>query len=182
MAIAPPRTRYELPSAPIVPVTGGAVLKGESYWDLVWRQYLRNRLAVVSSLFVLVLFVIAIGAPFLADNKPIVFRGSYPGGYRDAFEEWRLGGHPEFVAQLQAMQSGAAPPNAGPPLADRLSVVERQLERLASQLPAEQGVTSPGGGGTSRSGASGRPARQPFGALEQPSHSVLVFTAPSEAA
>ncbi|MGH9785067.1 MAG: hypothetical protein ACRD88_12880, partial [Terriglobia bacterium] len=34
------------------------VLRGESYWDLVFRQYRRNRLAVVSLLFVLFLFII----------------------------------------------------------------------------------------------------------------------------
>jgi peptide/nickel transport system permease protein len=136
MAIAPPPLGPELPSAPLVPVTSRAAPKGESYWDLVWHQYRRNRLAVVSSLFVLALFLVAIGAPFLAGNRPIVFRGSYPGVYQDTFEEWKLGGHPEFMAALQSGTSG------GQAERERLNValrtVERQLESLASQLPGDQ--------------------------------------------
>src|SRR3990172_2156697 len=75
--------------------------KGESYWDLVFRQFRRNRLAVVSLLFVLLLFVIAIGAPFLASNRPIIVIGSFNGVYQDRFEEWQLGGHPALLEALR---------------------------------------------------------------------------------
>src|SRR5262249_40207828 len=88
-----------------VPQTGappGTPAKGESYWDLVLPQFRRNRLAVISFYFVLLLSVIAVAAPFLANNRPIILRGQYPGLYRDRFEEWKLGGHPEFVQELRA--------------------------------------------------------------------------------
>ena len=61
--------------------------KGESYWDLVFRQFRRNRLAVVSLAFVVGLFYIAIAAPFLSNNRPIVLRGSFRTLYKDRFEE-----------------------------------------------------------------------------------------------
>ena len=129
-------TAYDLPAAPIVPGEG-APPKGESYWDLVLHQFRKNRLAVISFFFVLCLFAIAIGAPFLADNKPIVFRGAYPSLYRDTFQEWKQGGHPELIAALQAVQSGGAGDTAAQ-LPARLATVERQLRKLAEQLPSDR--------------------------------------------
>ena len=135
-----------------------AAPKGESYWDLVFRQYRRNRLAVASLLFVLVLFVIAIAAPFLAGNRPIVLRGSFLTLYGDRFEEWNLGGHRELISALQDLPQA---PDPGPDqsrererpdtslqasdaaldstlLAARLATVRRQLEYLGAQLPASE--------------------------------------------
>src|SRR3990172_11711539 len=86
--------------------------KGESYWDLVFRQFRRNRLAVVSLIFVVVLFFIAIAAPFLANNRPILLRGSFRTLYKERFEEWKLGGHPELVALLQKVQAASEPASA----------------------------------------------------------------------
>ncbi|MBI3935116.1 MAG: ABC transporter permease [Acidobacteria bacterium] len=128
-------TAYQLPPNPLH-ARQSAPPRGESYWDLVLRQYRRNRLAVASLFFVLALFLIAIAAPFLADNKPIVFHGAYRGLYRQVFDEWRMGGHPELVAALEATPSQDT--TAAAPLPARLATVERQLTRLASQLPAEQ--------------------------------------------
>ena len=108
--------------------------KGESYWDLVMRQYRRNRLAVAALIFVLFLFLIAIAAPFIANNRPIVLVGSFRTVYGDRFEEWKLGGHPEFIAALQSREQLVA---ADQQLAARLLVVERQLDYLASQLSDE---------------------------------------------
>jgi peptide/nickel transport system permease protein len=129
--------------------------KGESYWDLVFRQYRRNRLAVVSLIFVLFLFVIAIAAPFLAGNLPLVLRGSFPALYHDRFEEWKLGGHPELIAALQNREQPAPIPQGGTrgersdespqtsdsgsqQLTERLATVQRQFEFLGAQLSDEQ--------------------------------------------
>ena len=110
--------------------------QGESYWDLVLRQFRRNRLAVVSLIFVLLLFVVAIGAPFLASNQPIVLVGSFNGLYQDRFEEWQLGGHPELMEALRN-GAGASPEIQRFRLSLRMGVVERQLQYMASQLPSE---------------------------------------------
>jgi len=126
-------------TSPATPDRGGmsATPKGESYWDLVLRQFRRNRLAVGSFLFVLTLFLIAIAAPFLADNRPIVFRGAYPSQYRQLFDEWRMGGHPELIQALLALQA-ANSDTAAAQLPARLATVERQLTALASMLPSDQ--------------------------------------------
>ena len=115
-------TAIDLPRAP---------LKGESYWGLVLRQFRRNRLAVVSFFFVVGLFLIAIAAPFLANDAPIVLRGAYPGIYKDRFEEWKLGGHPELMEFLRSGPAAAQ-------LQARLGTVERELEYLSTQLVPEQ--------------------------------------------
>ena len=110
--------------------------RGESYWDLVSRQFRRNRLAVASLYFVLLLFVIAIGAPFLANNRPLVLQGAFRSLYENRFEEWKLGGHPELVAAIEATGQGSSTDAAQ--LTTRFETVEWQLDFLASQLPAEQ--------------------------------------------
>ena len=43
----------------------------QSYTRLVWNQYRRDRVANVGLVFVLILFIIALGAPFLAGSRPI---------------------------------------------------------------------------------------------------------------
>ena len=105
--------------------------KGESYWDLVLRQFRRNWLAVVSFFFVLALFSIAIGAPFLANDKPLLLQGAYREAYQGRFQEWRLGGHPEMVEALTAFRAGGE----GSEVEVRLQTIRLQLEYLASQLP-----------------------------------------------
>src|SRR3972149_5903028 len=112
-------------------------LQGESYWDLVFRQYRRNRIAVFSLVFVVFLFLIAIAAPFLAHNRPIAPRGSFRTLYQDRFEEWKLGGHPELVAFLRNLQATSDPDSAAQ-LAARLGTVRRQIDFLAMQLPGDE--------------------------------------------
>ena len=121
-------------AAPII-----AAPKGESYWDLVLRQFKKNRLAVCSIFFVASLFLIAIGAPFLANNRPIVLMGAYPGLYKQNYEEWRLGAHPELMSRLQEfLNSSGAPPSD---LQARLETVSVKLKFMASQLPSENART-----------------------------------------
>ncbi|MBI4460335.1 MAG: ABC transporter permease [Acidobacteria bacterium] len=120
---------------PIQPIA--APLKGESYWDLVLRQFRRNRLAVVSFFFVLVLFLIAIGAPFLANDKPFVIRGAFRTLYQNRFEEWRRGGHPELVERLEGARTAPSGESARQ-FAGRMATVERQFRYLASQLSDDQ--------------------------------------------
>lgn len=46
----------------------------QNYWALVWRQFKRNRLAVAGLCLMLVLFFVALAAPFLAGDRPIYVR------------------------------------------------------------------------------------------------------------
>lgn len=111
--------------------------KGESYWDLVLRQFRRNRLAVISFFFVLALFSIAIGAPFLANNKPLVLQGVYRDAYRDRLQEWKLAGHGEMIVALQEASendASGASDGQGRDVEARLQTIRNQLGYLASQL------------------------------------------------
>jgi peptide/nickel transport system permease protein len=45
-----------------------------SYWQTVWRHFLRKRMAVAGLWFTLFLFGVAILAPLLANDRPIVIR------------------------------------------------------------------------------------------------------------
>ncbi len=47
---------------------------GTSYGQMVWRQFAANRLNIVSLCFILFLFVLAVFAPFIANDKPYVIR------------------------------------------------------------------------------------------------------------
>lgn len=46
----------------------------EDYFSIVWRQFRRNRLAVVGLWMVCLLFAIALGADFIANDRPLVMQ------------------------------------------------------------------------------------------------------------
>jgi peptide/nickel transport system permease protein len=54
--------------------------KGETYLDIVWKQFRKNRIALAMLWFVLGLFGLAIFAPVIASNQPYWFRD--PDGLR----------------------------------------------------------------------------------------------------
>jgi len=47
---------------------------GVSYGEMVWREFFKSRLNLVSLVFIVFLFAVAILAPFLANDKPFVIR------------------------------------------------------------------------------------------------------------
>jgi peptide/nickel transport system permease protein len=47
---------------------------GISYGELVWRELKKNRLGIMSLVFIIFLFVMAVLAPFLANDKPYMIR------------------------------------------------------------------------------------------------------------
>jgi len=47
---------------------------GVSYGEMVWREFVKSRLNLVSLVFIVFLFAVAILAPFLANDKPFVIR------------------------------------------------------------------------------------------------------------
>ena len=46
----------------------------QTYWRLVWRQFQRNRLAMAGLFLVVLLFIVAVLAPILANDKPLVLK------------------------------------------------------------------------------------------------------------
>jgi len=47
---------------------------GESYWDIVWRQFCKNRLSLAALGTLVPLFLLAIFAPVIASNVPFYYR------------------------------------------------------------------------------------------------------------
>lgn len=47
---------------------------GVSYGEMVSREFFKNKLNVVSLVFIAILFALAVGAPFIANDKPLVIR------------------------------------------------------------------------------------------------------------
>lgn len=52
----------------------GKAVKSEAYLDIVWRQFCKNRAALASLWLLVPVFLVAIFAPLLASNQPLVFR------------------------------------------------------------------------------------------------------------
>ena len=50
---------------------------GEAYWDIVWRQFCKNRLSSAALWTLLPLFLLAIFAPVLASNVPFYYRDEH---------------------------------------------------------------------------------------------------------
>lgn len=122
---APSSPTAPAPTSP--PVPEGA---GQSYWEIVGRQFSRNRLAVWSARVVLLLMLSAILAPLLANNLPYVFRGTMPGPYREQYDTLRfatreLEGIPEERARTQKqVDEGKTAWNALQPFLERETALE----------------------------------------------------------
>lgn len=73
----------------------------QSYWAFVWKQFRKKKTAVVSLYIVIFLVVIAVLAPFLANEKPLVCK--YKGEmYFPVFKDVAVGfGLGEFEPQFQ---------------------------------------------------------------------------------
>lgn len=73
----------------------------QGYWPYVWRQFKRNKTALISMYVVVFLVVIAVFAPFLANEKPLVCK--YNGEtYFPVFKDLAVGlGIGQFPAELQ---------------------------------------------------------------------------------
>lgn len=65
-------------------------MKGESMWGLTWRRFRRSRLATGALIYVLVMAMVALLAPLVANRKPLVQRT--PDGLRfPAFADYVIG-------------------------------------------------------------------------------------------
>ncbi|MBI1345093.1 ABC transporter permease subunit [bacterium] len=61
----------------------------QSQWALIWRQFRKRRLAVVCAAIILSLVTISVFAPFLANDRPLVYRGTNRFEYREAVRTLR---------------------------------------------------------------------------------------------
>lgn len=61
----------------------------QSQWALIWRQFRKRRLAVACAGVILTLITISIFAPFLANDRPLMYRGVNRFEYREAIRTLR---------------------------------------------------------------------------------------------
>ncbi len=73
---------------------------GRSYWDIVKSQFFKDKLAVAAAWLVLLLFGLAIFAPFIANNKPLYIRGVFRKNYGTVYRELVFG---SLGSDLQGM-------------------------------------------------------------------------------
>jgi peptide/nickel transport system permease protein len=100
-----------------------ALPRGESQWAIIGREFHKRRSAVWSYRAILLLAVISIFAPFLANDRPIAYRGWNPNEYNEARKAASA-----LIGQL------ASPPvdaKGRPQEIDRAAVLKGALGRLA---------------------------------------------------
>jgi peptide/nickel transport system permease protein len=113
------------PAAPAEPAAPEAPL-GDSNWAIAWRQLRKDKLAMLGLTLVLVLSGIAVGAPLLANGRPLYVRGYLTNFYDSdaaAFADWHRR-HQLTVKRLRA----------GVPIRDQ-TLHEERLERYRAGLP-----------------------------------------------
>lgn len=75
----------------------------QSQWTLILREFRRRRLAVVSAFAILVLVTLSVFAPFIANDRPLVYRGIDRFAYADALRTLRT---------ILAVEAATAPSTA----------------------------------------------------------------------
>lgn len=106
---------------------------GESQWALIWREFRRRILAMISAGLIVLLVTIAIFAPFLANDRPLFYRGYNRFEYQEAL---RTMGAVVSNAAARITDEAAAGEN---PLdfAEDVTTIRRQAAVMAGNLPAE---------------------------------------------
>ena len=129
--------------------------RGESQWGIIWRQFRKRKLAVFSAAAIWVLISVSIWAPFIANDRPLMFIGFNRQEYQESSrtarimlnqfieQKWKTSDEPWFdwrrtqveVMSLQLDLMGAQ-------LADQEF---EQLEQFRRQFYEAVGVDDPEG-------------------------------------
>ncbi|MDH4128994.1 MAG: ABC transporter permease subunit [Spirochaetota bacterium] len=62
--------------------------KIETYWSIVWKQFRKKKSAIISVWIIVFFFFIAIFAPLLANNRPLILYTTYGEHYQYNFESF----------------------------------------------------------------------------------------------
>jgi peptide/nickel transport system permease protein len=103
--------------------------ESENQWKLVWREFRRRRLAVAAYYLIVLLLTVSIFAPFLANDRPLIYRGVNQQQYREANRNISavIGG------QIRAIAAGKESEFSEPG-----QIVLQQVSLMARQLTAEK--------------------------------------------
>jgi peptide/nickel transport system permease protein len=118
----PPR---DVSNAPLPPELAEEPRSQESQWALVWREFRKRKLAVAASWIILLFVTIAIFAPFLANDRPLAYRGAnrfhYAEGVRSVRVLLRQAAADELLGHRER----------------RLELAADWLDRMAAAVPEE---------------------------------------------
>ena len=117
--------------------------RSESQWALVWRQFRKRKLAVISMVVILCLVTISIFAPFLANDQPIYYSGfnrfEYQEAIRNASVQMAQMAKPDSSEEANAksltsvrLQFSLLRIGLGDGLQDDLTTLEEQIEAAAA--------------------------------------------------
>jgi len=91
----------------------------QGYWTIVYRRLKRNKLALTGGSIILILFLMALFAPFLANNKPIIMK--YHGQiYFPVFKEYVEFRNLDFIDILPSADWVLMPPIPYSPVSNNL--------------------------------------------------------------
>ncbi len=110
-------------------------IPGRTYWELVFTQFRKNKLAILAGVAVLLLFTVAIFAPFLASGYPLYAHCTRPVTYQSNLDGWEVS-HGELAGFLRRGQQELAS-NTLPACRGTLRELESQLPETVSPLVAE---------------------------------------------
>lgn len=83
--MAPHATRESIRPEPDQTLPELAGRQGQDQWTLVWREFSKRRLAVTAGVLIVVLITVSVFAPFLANDRPICYRGYNRSEYQNSF-------------------------------------------------------------------------------------------------
>lgn len=130
------------PAANVQAAPVKVVHSAESQWALVWREFKKRKLALASLGLIVCLITISVTAPFLADNRPLYYRGYNRFEYRESLRTLLavMNNALEPPKSVKAApkpsaavpKTEAAPVKKGDPPA---VVVARQFDLMEAHLP-----------------------------------------------
>lgn len=119
----PPRDVADAPPPP--EILEGEPRSEESQWSLVAKEFKKRTGAVVAAWIILLLVTLAIFAPLLANDRPIVYRGANRYAYAEAARNIRV-----LLRQASEAEDPAV-------VQERIAVVERQIGGMAGEVVPE---------------------------------------------
>lgn len=120
-----------------VPAPAPVVHSAESQWALIWREFSKRKIALVSLYVIILLITLSVAAPFLANDRPLHYRGYNRFEYREALRTLLV--VMNAAAEPRRKPTDAKPPSGKPEekkpapeptavvLARQFDVMERQV-------------------------------------------------------
>lgn len=123
---------------------------GQSQWQLIWKEFAKRKLALLSAAVIFVLIQVSIWAPFLANDRPLYYVGENRSAYRESLRTCQ-GAVIQLINHRQKTPNDPVPETLAKALKLHLplleaAVIPQDAERLAAwseKLRTAQAETDP---------------------------------------